>query len=205
MHWVLWGSWRFCRLCGRVRPDSRLTSLTTPTVHSVDAECSSKVNNRGSCGRDPASIKYACFEDRGRRVAEDKAVTQECYVTPQRHHWPVYDEGLDVFVMAEAGDTRPSMLDLCPDDARALQIVDLHVKKAKQYGMKSKAPIGNWKKLSLMRCRWRMEDVETGLRSSQARAAFRWFQETHPVYQDHFALHDVRHMRVGRVQHRQTP
>ena len=43
VHWIRWGSWRFCSRCGRVRPDARLTSLLEPAVHEVQAECTGKV------------------------------------------------------------------------------------------------------------------------------------------------------------------
>ena len=43
IHWICWGSWRFCKRCGHVRPDARLSSLSRPAVHDVDIECSAKV------------------------------------------------------------------------------------------------------------------------------------------------------------------
>ena len=43
VHWIRWGSWRFCKRCGHVRPDARLSSLSRPAVNAVENDCSSKV------------------------------------------------------------------------------------------------------------------------------------------------------------------
>ena len=131
------------------------------------------MNNHGSCGAEPAGIRYNDGSERQRPRPEEKLETQECYVTPQRHHWPVYDPDQDCFVEALAEDTRMSMLDLGVEEARALQIVDLCITKRQEHGKKSRAPVGNWKKLSLIRCRWRMQDVEESLTTPVGRAAFR--------------------------------
>ena len=43
VHWIRWGSWRFCKRCGHVRPDARLSSLSRPAVNDVEIVCSGKV------------------------------------------------------------------------------------------------------------------------------------------------------------------
>ena len=43
VHWMRWGSWRFCKQCGHARPDSRLSSLSRPAVNDVEIICSGKV------------------------------------------------------------------------------------------------------------------------------------------------------------------
>ena len=42
VHWIRWGSWRFCKRCGHARPDARLSSLTRPDVNAVENDCSNK-------------------------------------------------------------------------------------------------------------------------------------------------------------------
>ena len=75
--------------------------------------CVRQVNGLGSCGKDPREIQYQ-FAGEGVRgaLSSAKLETQDVYVTPQRQHWPVFDAGSGSFVAAEAGDPRPSMLDL---------------------------------------------------------------------------------------------
>ena len=137
----------------------------------------------------PASIRYNDGTERVRVRPEEHLETHEVYVTPQRQHWPVYDPDQQCFVEAVADDQRMSMLDLSVEEARALQIVDLFITKRQEYGKKSKAPVGNWKKLSLIRCRWRLVDVEQSLTTPVGRAAFRWYRDHHPVYAKYLDRH----------------
>ena len=128
-----------------MRPDARLPDLSEPAIYDVMVECSCKTNNYGSCGREPSAFRYSDGDDVHGPRPEDKLETQECYVSPQRHHWPVYDSERQCFVAAGAGDVRMSMLDLSAEDARSLQIVDLCIWTVKERGKVSSAPVGNWK------------------------------------------------------------
>ena len=53
------------------------------------------------------------------------------YITPQRHHWPVYDPTLKEYVLPERDapeiDKRESMLELDPGVAELLSIVDINM------------------------------------------------------------------------------
>ena len=73
------------------------------------------------------------------------------------------------------------MLELSEEEASSLQLIDLYCDFKRQRGQGGRAPVSNYKKMSVVRAEWRRSSPHDTVLTDRARVALRWFME-HPTY-----------------------
>ena len=190
LEWIHLCSWTFCESCGRSRPNTTLSDLRCPTLSSPSVTCSHKRNYFGKCSRPVTDHVYVPAEERAGAQLQGFA-TQEAYICPRREDWPVFDEAQARYVSSRgADDPRPSLLDLPADEISRLQLVDLFCDFKRQRGQRQgRAPVWNYKKMSVIRAEWRRQRPDDAMTTDMGRAALRWFKHDHPTYARYYAQH----------------
>ena len=190
LDWITMTSWTYCEQCGRRRPNTALSELSCPALLTPQVACAHKRNFFGCCAKPSDAHTHVSAEDRG-RVELEQFKTREAYVCPRRQDWPVHDEADGRFVTSRGpDDPRPSLLDLPADEASRLQLVDLYCDFRRQRGQRQgRAPVFNYKKLSVIRAEWRRARVDDTMTTDMGRAALRWFKQDHPTYARLYAQH----------------
>ena len=145
--WMSEASWTFYPLCGRRRPNGKIQ----PDWNCKDRKCRAKVHCPGGCDRRA--------EDLCKPVTGDaKAIGRiAAYVTPQKEDWP------------------EELFNLTAAEAASLEIIKLNCTYKNIRGGKS--PVTSRKKTQVIKATWRRTDVEAGLPTAAARAAFSWLME----------------------------
>jgi len=190
LEWIHLCSWTFCESCGRSRPNTTLSDLSCPLLNSPSVACSHKRNYFGRCSRPVTDHVYVSADDRPGAELQPFA-TQEAYVCPRREDWPVFDEARVRYVSSRGpDDPRPSLLDLPADEISRLQLVDLFCDFKRQRGQRQgRAPVWNYKKMSVIRAEWRRQRPDDAMMSDRGRAALQWFKQEHPTYARFYAQH----------------
>ena len=82
------------------------------------------------------------------------------------------------------------MLELSTEEASNLQLIDLFCDFKRQRGQRNgRAPVFNYKKLSVIRAEWRRARPDDVALTDKARAALSWFKHDHPTYAALYAQH----------------
>ena len=157
-------------------------------MNDVSIRCTSKINDRGRCGRRPPAFNYPRRDQPKPSEPAVPFTTEESYVSPMLCDWPVYDTATGKFVDALDNDTRVSMVDLTAEEAASLELITIFCDFKRQFGKRGTAPTFNYKKTSVVRAEWKPYAIKDKFPSARARAAYDWFMETHPVYQHYHAL-----------------
>ncbi|CAK0903536.1 unnamed protein product [Prorocentrum cordatum] len=138
---------------------------------------SGRVVHCGAC----ASCKAA--------AAQPRSGTAKYYVMPAASDWPVYDASAGAF-RAAAGDegaAQRCVFELAEEEAASLPIIDSQRDYTSVRG--GRAPTACKKKTSVVRARWRARDVQAGLPTPRARAAFAWLMEHSEAYRRYYEMH----------------
>ena len=122
LYWIAYCSWTYCTRCLRLRTCRELGSCTAPLLQSSVVLCGSRRCKDGRCSLPHTDILYA---EPGEQLRGELA-TEQVYVCPRKHDWPVYDEQLAAYVPCDSPqDVRPSMLELSAEDAQALSLISI--------------------------------------------------------------------------------
>ena len=118
---------------------------------AVDVPCTHKRNFFKKCSRPVSDHVYVPPEQlpfEGLELFD----TMECYVSPNRHDWPVFDVTSGRHVSSQGcDDTRPSMLDLDKEEADAASTASGEHAGGKKPGSKSWTKIGGVSVAHLLR------------------------------------------------------
>ena len=195
--WMFLGAWTHCTHCGRRRANGELKpNWLKPGRACVEKCC------KGGCDPEPEEFDIGDGALRG----EPNEKRMRYYITPQRHHWPVYDPTLKEYVLRERDapgiDKRESMLELDPGVAELLSIVDINMDVNaldKKDGNGSAEIVSskdmhvgktyNLKKTGVVKASWRHKDVESQLKTPIAQAAYRWLYKHNATYQKYIGIH----------------
>eukprot|EP00973_Karenia_brevis_P029997 4135453-Karenia_brevis.AAC.1 len=87
--WMEHASWSFCPKCGIRRFDGDLTDKWAV----VGVRCVEKVC-KGACYPEPEELETLMDEDAANKLLTKKNQKSPYYVTPNRKHWPIWDDHL---------------------------------------------------------------------------------------------------------------
>lgn len=186
--WAECVSWAVCGRCGR--RDTALWRTPTLTNMSWQLACPDMRN-----GLDCTS--HALWQQRCAKEAWalcDVALptkslqSWDTYISPRKHHWPVYDEDNDRFVDGAnfenptVSEGRGSLLELSCEEAWSLSIVRVSMDLRQERGKQSKAKTDCLKKCSMSRIEWQRQTVWDALLTPKAKAAYRWLMVHNDAY-----------------------
>ena len=117
--------------------------------------------------------------------------TMESYAQPQMQDWPVYDADQDIYVQwSPATSHHESMLELSKDECIELRCVSIFIKNmGRESGKHKKAPVFNYKKLSMSMARWEDRLPEDRCTTVRSHAARRWLYESNMTYRHYYDMH----------------
>ena len=122
-------------------------------------------------------------------ASQRRSGTAKYYVTPAACDWPVYDAASGAFRRATGDDgaAHRRVFELTDEEAASLAIIDLSCDYKCVRG--GRAPTTCKKKTSVIRARWRARDVQAGLPTARARAAFAWLMNNSEAYRRYNEMH----------------
>ena len=195
--WMWLGARTYCPKCGRRRTDGELKRNWWKRGRACVESCC-----KGGCDPEPEELEAT--DDAAR--AKPKGGTARYYVTPQRHHWPVYD-GTEFVLQdpnAPVSDDCVSMLDLPPAVAESLAVIDIKVDTSAlvkkdscrpatlRKGVTAPCAPHNVKKTGVVKAAWRREDIKAKLREPIAIAAYNWLYENNDTYRKYVDIHKLK-------------
>ena len=157
--WLLEGSWTFCSLCGRKRARVKTQRWSLSDL-SQSADC------RPGCDTAAVDLLAPAPAD----VLQGRVLV---YTTPQKSIWHTWSAAI-------ASGTLPLTAVLPMEELNNLAVLTIHVDFRARRG--GKAEITSKQKLSLSRCRWRLQSLRDLPRGDLAARAFRWLLENNFTY-----------------------
>ena len=158
LSWIAHASWTFCPRCGRRRMGKLAhegTRWSDMLSRAVEQRC------KPSCDFSPAVLEEPMSKKGQKRQSK-------FYVTPNIDDWPR--------VILNADGT-PA---LDERERASLSLILLDATYSIVRG--NRAPVTSKKKIAVIKATWREDDVEAGLPTERARAAFHWLLEHNEVY-----------------------